>query len=49
MQRNIKLKHGLALYDLATEAEIFSVPIIGSDEKEEYNQKFLAEIIEAGD
>jgi cell division protein FtsA len=44
---NIKLKHGLALYDLATEAEIFSVPIIGSDEKEEYNQKFLAEIIEA--
>jgi cell division protein FtsA len=43
----IKLKYGHAFYDHASEDEVFSVPIIGSDQHQSYNQLFIAEIIEA--
>lgn len=43
----IKLKHGHAFYDLASEEEVFSVPIIGSDQHQQFNQLEVADIIEA--
>jgi cell division protein FtsA len=43
----IKVKYGHAFYDHASEDEVFSVPIIGSDQHQSYNQLFIAEIIEA--
>ncbi|MCH1623868.1 cell division protein FtsA [Fredinandcohnia quinoae] len=43
----IKIKHGHAFYDDASDEEIFSVPIIGSDQLEEYTQVQISEIIEA--
>ncbi len=43
----IKLKHGHAFYDHASEEEIFSVPIIGSDQHQQYSQLEIADIIEA--
>ena len=43
----VKLKHGHAYYDDASEEEIFQIPIIGSDQKLSCNQLMLAEIIEA--
>ncbi len=44
---DIKLDHGYAFYDDANEEEGFEVNIIGSNQKEVYNQVHLAEIIEA--
>lgn len=43
----IKLKHGHAFYDDASEEEVFQIPIIGSDQQQPCNQLMLAEIIEA--
>ena len=43
----IKVKYGHAYYDDASEDEVFSVPIIGSDQHQSYNQLFISEIIEA--
>src|SRR5579875_123337 len=43
----IKIKHGHAFYDQASEDEYFSVPIIGSDQHQQYNQLYVSEIIEA--
>lgn len=43
----IKLKHGHAFYDLASEEEFFSVPIIGTDQHQQFTQLELADIIEA--
>lgn len=43
----IKRKYGHAYYDDASVDEIFSVPIIGSDQHQQFNQLELAEIIEA--
>ncbi|WP_100330829.1 cell division protein FtsA [Bacillus xiapuensis] len=43
----IKLKHGHAFYDLASEEEVFSVPIIGSDQHQQFNQLEISDIIEA--
>ncbi|MEQ2526399.1 cell division protein FtsA [Robertmurraya yapensis] len=43
----IKLKHGHAFYDHASEEEVFSVPIIGSDQHQQFNQLEVADIIEA--
>lgn len=43
----IKLKHGHAFYDLASEEEIFSVPIIGTDQHQQFTQLEVADIIEA--
>lgn len=43
----IKLKYGHAFYDTASEEELFTVPIMGSDQTEQYSQLELADIIEA--
>ncbi|WP_210363738.1 cell division protein FtsA [Bacillus sp. REN3] len=44
---NLKLKHGHAFYDHASEDEVFEVPIIGSDQQQQFNQLEVADIIEA--
>lgn len=44
---NIKLKHGHAFYDDASEEEVFHISMIGSDQQIPCNQLMLAEIIEA--
>ena len=41
----IKIEHGHAFYDEASEEELFEVPVIGSDAKEQYSQKYISEII----
>ena len=43
----IKIKHGYAFYDHASEDEIFFLPVIGSDKQEQYSQLDLSDIIEA--
>ncbi|MFS0861401.1 cell division protein FtsA [Fredinandcohnia sp. 179-A 10B2 NHS] len=43
----IKIKHGHAFYDDASEEEVFNVPIIGSDQHEQYSQLQISDIIEA--
>jgi cell division protein FtsA len=43
----IKVKHGHAFYDEASEDEVFSVPIIGSDQHQQFNQLEISDIIEA--
>ncbi|UOE61654.1 cell division protein FtsA [Priestia filamentosa] len=43
----IKLAHGHGFYDHASEEEVFSVPIIGSDQHQQFNQLEIADIIEA--
>lgn len=43
----IKVKYGYAFYDHASEDEIFSVPIIGSDQHQQFNQLEISDIIEA--
>ncbi|MFE8703621.1 cell division protein FtsA [Cytobacillus sp. FJAT-54145] len=43
----IKVKHGYAFYDYASEEEVFSVPIIGSDQHQQFNQLEISDIIEA--
>jgi cell division protein FtsA len=43
----LKLKHGHAFYDHASEDEFFEVPIIGSDQHQQFNQLEVADIIEA--
>ncbi|GLB61235.1 cell division protein FtsA [Cytobacillus sp. NCCP-133] len=43
----IKTKHGYAFYDHASEDEVFSVPIIGSDQHQQFNQLEISDIIEA--
>ncbi|WP_251549071.1 cell division protein FtsA [Neobacillus muris] len=44
---NIKIKYGHAFYDHASEDEFFSVPVIGSDQHQQFNQLYVSEIIEA--
>ncbi|OLN22860.1 cell division protein FtsA [Domibacillus antri] len=43
----IKIKHGHAFYDHASEEEVFSVQVIGSDQHDQFNQLEISEIIEA--
>lgn len=43
----IKVKYGHAFYDDASEEEVFSVPIIGSDQHQQFNQLEISDIIEA--
>lgn len=43
----IKVKYGYAYYNHASEEEVFSVPIIGSDQHQQFNQLEIADIIEA--
>ncbi|MBO1004942.1 cell division protein FtsA [Pseudogracilibacillus auburnensis] len=43
----IKIQYGHAFYDEASEDEVFSVPIIGSEQHQQFNQLELSDIIEA--
>ncbi|WP_077617738.1 cell division protein FtsA [Bacillus sinesaloumensis] len=43
----IKIKHGHAFYDDASDEEVFNVPIIGSDQQETFTQLQISDIIEA--
>lgn len=43
----IKNKYGHAFYELASSDEVFQVPVIGSNEKQQFSQLEVAEIIEA--
>lgn len=43
----IKLKYGHSYYNSASEEEVFSVQIMGSDQTEQFSQVELADIIEA--
>lgn len=43
----IKIKHGYAFYDGASEDEVFSVPVIGSDQHQQFSQLEISDIIEA--
>ncbi|KAB2337425.1 cell division protein FtsA [Cytobacillus depressus] len=43
----IKTKYGYAFYDHASEEEVFSVPIIGSDQHQQFNQLEISDIVEA--
>lgn len=41
----IKQQYGHAFYDDASEDELFEVPVIGADTKEQYSQRYISEII----
>ena len=41
------MKYGYAFYDHASEDEVFNVPIIGSDQQQQFNQVEISDIIEA--
>jgi cell division protein FtsA len=43
----IKTKYGHAFYDHASEEEVFSVGIIGSNQEQQFNQLEVADIVEA--
>ncbi|WP_170006950.1 cell division protein FtsA [Bacillus fonticola] len=43
----IKVQYGHAFYDEASEEEVFSVPMIGSDQHQQFNQLEISDIIEA--
>ncbi|MBO9130258.1 cell division protein FtsA [Bacillus sp. 165] len=43
----LKIKYGHAFYDTASEEEMFTVSIMGSDQNKQYTQVDLADIIEA--
>lgn len=43
----VKVNHGHAYYDQASEDEVFQVPIIGSDQQQQFNQLEISDIIEA--
>lgn len=41
----IKHQYGHAFYDDASDDELFEVPVIGADTKEQYSQRYISEII----
>lgn len=43
----IKVKYGYAFYDHASEDVVFNMPIIGSDQQQQFNQVEISDIIEA--
>lgn len=43
----IKVEYGHAFYDDASEDELFTVPVIGTESKEQFSQRFISEIISA--
>jgi len=43
--RKIKHQHGHAFYDDASDDELFEVPVIGADSKDQYSQRYISEII----
>jgi cell division protein FtsA len=43
----VKIQHGHAFYDDASEDDVFNIPIIGSDQQQPCNQLMISEIVEA--
>lgn len=43
--RKIKHQHGHAFYDDASDDELFEVPVIGAESKDQYSQRYISEII----
>lgn len=43
----IKQQFGHAFYDDASDDELFEVPVVGTDSKDQYSQRFISEIIGA--
>lgn len=43
--RKIKHHYGHAFYDDASDDELFEVPVIGADTKDQYSQRYISEII----
>ena len=43
--RKIKHQYGHAFYDDASDDELFEVPVIGADSKDQYSQRYISEII----
>lgn len=43
--RKIMHKYGHAFYDDASDDELFEVPVIGADSKDQYSQRYISEII----
>lgn len=43
--RRIKHQFGHAFYDDASDDELFEVPVIGADSKDQYSQRYISEII----
>lgn len=41
----IKKQYGHAFYDDASDDELFEVPIVGTDSKDQYSQRYISEII----
>lgn len=43
--RMIKHQHGHAYYEEASDDDLFEVPVVGSDAKDQYSQRYIAEVI----
>lgn len=43
--RKIKHQYGHAFYDDASDDELFEVPVIGAESKDQYSQRYISEII----
>jgi len=43
--RKIKHQYGHAFYDDASDDELFEVPVVGADSKDQYSQRYISEII----
>ena len=43
--RKIKHQYGHAFFDDASDDELFEVPVIGADSKDQYSQRYISEII----
>ena len=43
--KKIKHQYGHAFYDDASDDELFEVPVIGADSKDQYSQRYISEII----
>lgn len=43
--RKIKHQYGHAFYDDASDDELFEVPVIGADSKDQYSQRYISDII----
>jgi cell division protein FtsA len=44
---SLKIKHGVALTDMADEELMLKIPVAGGEDSEEYSQRYLSEIIES--
>ena len=43
----IKHQYGHAFYDDASDEELFEVPVVGSDAKDQYSQRYISDVIGA--